>query len=72
MKFTAIPGEEENSAVKNGGKGQRIMKQKEMLKEQIEKERKKLDDCMERGTSMEETYRQSLTLDRLIEQYLGL
>ena len=48
------------------------MKQKELLKEQIEKERSILDCCIERGASEEETYRQSLTLDRLIEQYMGL
>ena len=48
------------------------MKQNELLKEQIEKERRKLDACIEQGASQEETYRQSLTLDRLIEQYLGL
>ncbi|MDD6614512.1 MAG: Spo0E family sporulation regulatory protein-aspartic acid phosphatase [Lachnospiraceae bacterium] len=48
------------------------MKQRELLKEQIEKERRILDGCIEQGASQEETYRQSLALDRLIEEYLDL
>lgn len=48
------------------------MVQKELLRERIEEERRKLDGLVECGAGMEETYRQSLVLDKLIEQYLGL
>lgn len=48
------------------------MMQKELLRERIEEERRKLDGLVESGAGMEETYLQSLVLDKLIEQYLGL
>lgn len=43
---------------------------KELLKENIEEERRKLDGIITRGGSLEEIYPQSLLLDHLIEQYL--
>lgn len=47
------------------------MKQSEKLKETIEEERKKLDE-LTLGGDLDATYRQSLLLDRLIEEYLEL
>lgn len=53
----------------------KIMDQKEreleILKETIERERRKLDFLAEEG-NLEEAYRQSLLLDSLIEQYLEI
>lgn len=43
----------------------------EILKETIERERRKLDFLAEEG-NLEEAYRQSLLLDSLIEQYLEI
>ncbi|MDO5424111.1 MAG: Spo0E family sporulation regulatory protein-aspartic acid phosphatase [Eubacteriales bacterium] len=43
----------------------------EILKNRIEEERKKLDALAENGL-LDATYRQSLVVDRLIEQYLDI
>ncbi len=48
------------------------MKQKELLRSQIEEERRKLDDMLACGTTVEEAYGQSLVVDTLIEQYMEL
>lgn len=45
------------------------MSEIEKLREAIERERKKLNLLAEQGL-LDETYRQSLVLDRLIEQYI--
>lgn len=47
------------------------MSQLELLKNEIEKERKKLDSLLA-GDNLEETYRQSLVVDRLVEKYISL
>ena len=47
------------------------MKRMENLKERIEIERRKLDSLLMEGR-MEETYQQSLLVDRLIEEYLDM
>ncbi len=46
------------------------MNQKELLKKWIEEERSKLNKLVAGGGSVEETYRQSLVVDRLLEQYM--
>lgn len=48
------------------------MDQKEILKDRIEEERRKLDHLVERKAAREVTYQQSLVVDQLIEQYLEL
>lgn len=45
------------------------MRQMENLKEIIEKEREKLNQ-LAMGRDLEATYRQSLVLDKLMEEYL--
>ena len=45
------------------------MNQMETLKERIEEEREKLNR-LALGDDLEATYRQSLVLDRLVEEYL--
>ena len=45
------------------------MNQMETLKERIEEEREKLNP-LALGDDLEATYRQSLVLDRLVEEYL--
>lgn len=47
------------------------MNQMETLKERIEEEREKLNR-LALGDDLEATYRQSLVLDRLVEEYLDL
>ena len=47
------------------------MKRMENLKERIEIERRKLDSLLSEG-NLEATYRQSLLVDRLIEEYLDM
>ncbi len=47
------------------------MKSMEKLKEEIETERKKLDELLAKG-DQEATYRQSILLDKLIEEYLDM
>lgn len=42
-----------------------------MLKNEIEKERKKLDSLIAED-NLEETYRQSLVVDKLVERYIRL
>ncbi len=46
------------------------MSRKELLRKNIEEERKKLNCLLEGGAEVEETYRQSLVVDRLLEQYM--
>lgn len=46
------------------------MSQRELLRKNIEEERSKLNDLIASGASVEETYHQSLLVDRLLEQYL--
>lgn len=46
------------------------MSQKELLRKRIEEERIKLNSMVCGGGKVEETYRQSLVVDRLIEQYM--
>lgn len=46
------------------------MNQKEQLKNQIEKERRKLDYMIAGGEKVGDVYRQSLLVDRLIERYM--
>ena len=48
------------------------MKQKEQLISHIEKEREILNGLLSSGAKVEEVYRQSLIVDRLIEQYMEL
>ncbi|MCD7885683.1 MAG: Spo0E family sporulation regulatory protein-aspartic acid phosphatase [Lachnospiraceae bacterium] len=48
------------------------MTQKERLKKQIERERTQLNFLIENGGKVEEVYRQSLIVDRLVERYLEL
>lgn len=48
------------------------MTQKERLIKQIEQERTRLDLLIGSGGKVEEVYRQSLIVDRLVEQYLEL
>lgn len=47
------------------------MKSVEALKQKIERERIKLDQLI-RERKVEESYRQSLVLDGLVEEYIGL
>lgn len=47
------------------------MKRMENLKERIEKERERLDTFIQEG-NLEATYRQSLVVDKLVEEYLDL
>ena len=47
------------------------MKKMEALKLKIEEERVKLDQLI-RERKVEESYRQSLVLDGLVEEYIGL
>lgn len=51
-------------------KGQTNMNLKEQLKKRIEEERVKLNVLVASGGKVEETYRQSLMIDRLLEQYM--
>ncbi len=46
------------------------MNKKELLRKHIEEERIKLNRLAAGGDKMEELYRQSLVVDRLIEQYM--
>lgn len=46
------------------------MSKKELLRKNIEEERMKLNRLIEGGASVEDTYRQSLLVDQLLEQYL--
>ena len=46
------------------------MNQKEQLRNQIEEERRKLNFMVAGGGKVGDVYRQSLILDRLIEQYM--
>ncbi|HIR28028.1 MAG TPA: Spo0E family sporulation regulatory protein-aspartic acid phosphatase [Candidatus Choladousia intestinigallinarum] len=46
------------------------MNQREILREQIEKERTRLNSILESGGKVEEVYEQSLVVDRLLEQYM--
>lgn len=46
------------------------MSQKELLRKHIEEERKKLNRLVSGGGTVEETYLQSLVVDRLLEQYM--
>ena len=48
------------------------MKQLEVLKDRIEAERRVLDGLLERGSRVDEIYRQSLVVDNLIVQYIAL
>ena len=45
------------------------MSKREMLKKRIEEERRKLDEMLAQEKSSDEIYEQSVTLDRLIEEY---
>lgn len=56
--------------MKGKGTGEK-MSQLEMLKNEIEKERKKLDSLIAED-NLEETYRQSLVVDKLVERYIRL
>ena len=47
-----------------------MMNQKEHLIKRIEEEREKLNAMLASGSSVEETYGQSLVVDRLIEEYM--
>ncbi len=47
------------------------MREKEILREKIEKERRKLDAVLDSGEA-EKAYRQSLVVDALIERYLAM
>ncbi len=47
------------------------MKAKEILMEEIEKERRKLDAMLDTD-SAENAYAQSLVVDKLIEEYLSM
>lgn len=46
------------------------MSKRETLKQKIEEERQKLDQMLIEGRNVDEIYKQSVTLDRLIEEYL--
>lgn len=46
------------------------MKKKEVLRNDIEREREKLNSLLAGGGKVEDAYRQSLVVDALIEQYL--
>lgn len=46
------------------------MSQKETLRKHIEEERMKLNTLVESGGKVEDLYRQSLVVDRLLEQYM--
>lgn len=46
------------------------MTKKEQLKMKIEEERRKLNELLSRGASVEDTYLQSLVVDRLLEDYM--
>ena len=46
------------------------MSKREMLKKRFEEERRKLDEMLAQEKSSDEIYEQSVTLDRLIEEYL--
>lgn len=46
------------------------MSQKELLRKHIEEERIKLNGMIAGGAKVEETYRQSLVVDQLLEQYM--
>ncbi|MDY3248849.1 MAG: Spo0E family sporulation regulatory protein-aspartic acid phosphatase [Candidatus Choladocola sp.] len=46
------------------------MSQKELLKRHIEEEREKLNLLLSGGGKVEDVYRQSVVVDRLIEQYM--
>lgn len=48
------------------------MTQKERLMKQIEHERTRLDFLIGNGGKVEEIYRQSLIVDRLVERYMEL
>ena len=48
------------------------MNRKELLRKRIEEERIKLNDLLSGERNMEDAYRQSLVVDRLIEQYMEL
>ncbi len=48
------------------------MNQKEILKQRIEEQRRKLDGMLTGETHLDEIYRQSVELDLLIEQYLDM
>lgn len=54
------------------GKERRIMNQKELLRNQIEEEREKLNALLAGGTCIEDAYGQSLVVDQLIERYMNL
>ena len=56
--------------MKGKGTGEK-MSQLEMLNNEIEKERKKLDSLIAED-NLEETYRQSLVVDKLVERYIRL
>ncbi len=47
------------------------MSKREMLKKRIEEERRKLDEMLAQERNSDEIYKQSVTLDRLIEEYLA-
>jgi methanogenic corrinoid protein MtbC1 len=47
------------------------MSQKEQLRNQIEEERERLNAMLAGGAQVEETYRQSLVVDALIEEYMN-
>lgn len=47
------------------------MSKREMLKKRIEEERRKLDEMLAQERNSDEIYEQSVTLDRLIEEYLA-
>lgn len=46
------------------------MNQKEVLRKHMEEERVRLNILLENGGNVEEVYRQSLVVDRLLEQYM--
>jgi len=46
------------------------MSRKEQIRERMEEEREKLNQMAAGGGNVEETYRQSIIVDRLIERYL--
>ncbi len=47
------------------------MNQRERLREQIEKERTRLNRILEDGGKVEDAYEQSIRVDRLLEEYLS-